>query len=534
MKAIILARVSTEEQKEAGNSLPSQLLRLQRYAKEKGLAVIRQVSFDESAFRAEREEFSQVVKTLKRAKEPLALCCDKIDRLIRNFSKDLAVLEELRKAGALELHFPSDNIVLHKDSPATDLFRFTIGVSLAKYYSDSISDNVKRAYESKIKRGEWIGKAPVGYINSQDKSGGKNIIEPDPARALFISRMFEMYGTGDYSVKAVRAEMRKVGLTGNSKDPKPLSSGMIYSVLKNPFYYGHMRIKGELYPHRYQPLISKALFDRCQQVMASYHKKPFKYAGKPFVFRGLIRCAHCGCTITGEVTKGHVYYSCTNYKGLHEKRVYVREEELLKPIYEVLRDVKLPDEKIRMITEDLKRTHQAKNHFHEQTLMGLRREYDRIERRINRLFELRIDDPNVTKGMFDRKLKEYKETQGEIEAKMQRYTQADEKFYITANNLLTLAQRAYDIFQSSEVSEKRQLLNFLLQNLQLKGRKLVFTLKTPFDTVLLAGRCSEMLPLLDAFRTVDWTVVKEEMEPFTFLMSQGQSLVSGKTPYLLG
>jgi len=33
MKAIILARVSTEEQKEAGNSLPAQIERLKNYCK---------------------------------------------------------------------------------------------------------------------------------------------------------------------------------------------------------------------------------------------------------------------------------------------------------------------------------------------------------------------------------------------------------------------------------------------------------------------------------------------------------------------
>lgn len=31
MKAILIARVSTEEQKEAGNSLPAQIARLERY-----------------------------------------------------------------------------------------------------------------------------------------------------------------------------------------------------------------------------------------------------------------------------------------------------------------------------------------------------------------------------------------------------------------------------------------------------------------------------------------------------------------------
>ena len=35
MKAIIIARVSTEEQREAGNSLPAQVMRLERYCQNK-------------------------------------------------------------------------------------------------------------------------------------------------------------------------------------------------------------------------------------------------------------------------------------------------------------------------------------------------------------------------------------------------------------------------------------------------------------------------------------------------------------------
>ncbi len=97
--------------------------------------------------------------------------------------------------------------------------------------------------------------------------------------------------------------------------------------------------------------------------------------------------------------------------------------------------------------------------------------------------------------MFNKKLKEYKEKQAEINEEMQRHTDADENYYITANRVLNLAQKAYKVFEGSEIPEKRQLLNFLLQNLKLQGKKLIFELKTPFDTVLQANKCSSVLPL---------------------------------------
>jgi DNA invertase Pin-like site-specific DNA recombinase len=54
MKAIILARVSTEEQREAGNSLPAQVSRLERYCQNKNFEVMHTYSFDESAYTTER------------------------------------------------------------------------------------------------------------------------------------------------------------------------------------------------------------------------------------------------------------------------------------------------------------------------------------------------------------------------------------------------------------------------------------------------------------------------------------------------
>jgi len=499
MKAIILARVSTEEQKEAGNSLPAQLLRLQKYCREKGLDVTQELNFDESAWKTERLEFQKIVETLQKSKETMALCCDNIDRLIRNFTRDLATLEELRKQGKIELHFPSDNIVLHKNSPATDLFRFTIGVSLAKYYSDSVSDNVKRANETKIKNGEWAGWAPIGYINTENEKGNKDI-EVDEIRSPFIIKMFELYASGNYSMRQIKEQLDKVGLKSKSKDPKPLTISMVKHTLNNPFYYGIMRIKGELYPHKYPPLITKYLFDKAQAVSDGWHKKPFKYAAKPFVFRGMIKCADCGCTITPETSKGHAYYSCTNYHRIHPKRIYVKEEELLDQIYQVLDNIQLTDEQINELTEDLKQTNKAENRFFKNSVLELWKEYNRFENRISKLTDEKYDG-SITEDFYNKKFKEYTEKQSKMMESINKHHKANQEHHITANSILNLAKRAREIFESSEPEEKRQLLNYILQNLELKDKKLLYKAKTPFDTMLLIHDSSNWLRTLNEIRT---------------------------------
>jgi len=86
--------------------------------------------------------------------------------------------------------------------------------------------------------------------------------------------------------------------------------------------------------------------------------------------------------------------------------------------------------------------------------------------------------------MYDSFLREYKEKQAEILDQMKDHSDADEQFYITANMTLNIAKRAKEIFMSSEVEEKRQFLGFLLQNCILNGKKLDFTMRSPFNLML--------------------------------------------------
>lgn len=131
MKAVILARVSTEEQKEAGNSLPAQQERLRKYIERYELDLIEEFIFDESASKEQRTEFSKVLNFLGNQKETIALCCDKIDRLSRDFLLGVTELERLRRLGKIELHFASDGVRrIHKESNAGELMeKLRLGLS---------------------------------------------------------------------------------------------------------------------------------------------------------------------------------------------------------------------------------------------------------------------------------------------------------------------------------------------------------------------------------------------------------------------
>lgn len=487
MKAIILARVSTEEQMNEGQSIPAQLAKAREYAKKKELPIKSEHQFDESSIKDRRTKFEQVVEEIKKSKEKVALVIDCVDRLQRSF-KESVLLDDFRKQGKLEIHFIREGLIIHRDSNSSELTRWDMGVLMARSFVLQISDNVKRTNEYKIRRGEWIGKAPLGYSNITKEDGSKNI-EPDPIRSQFVVEMFKLYSTGNYSLLTLAKRLKGMGLTSNMPHPKPVGTALVYHSLTNPFYYGMMNYKGNLFHHKYAPLISKDLYDMCQQILAGYHKKPFAYASKPFAFRGLIKCADtaCGCTITPETHKENNYYSCTNGRGIHDKRIYVNENDLFASIKKTIVGLQMPDEKIDETVDKLKEINKAKNEFYFDSVAGLRKEHDQIEKRISNSYDL-LADSSITKEMFNSKLKEYKEKQSDLEAQMALYTQADESFYLNANILLHAIKKASQVFEGSEPATQRQILNFLLQNLTLSGKKLSFTLKTPFDRVLEANR----------------------------------------------
>ncbi len=233
MKAIILARVSTEEQKEAGNSLPAQIERLNNYCQRKGFEVIERFSFDESAYKMKRDEFDKVLELLDSNKEKVALCFDKVDRLSRNiFDKRVSLLYEKAVADEIELHFASDNQVVDSNMSAVEKFHFGINLGLAKYYSDAISDSTKRALEQKRRKGEWMGRPRLGYINATKEDGQKDIV-PDQERAHLIVKIFELYSTSTHSLMTIRDQVTEMGLRSRFGTKLPKSG--IENIIKDTF-----------------------------------------------------------------------------------------------------------------------------------------------------------------------------------------------------------------------------------------------------------------------------------------------------------
>ena len=494
MKSVILARVSTEEQKDAGNSLPAQIKRMREYCSRKGIEVSEEFSFDESAYKLKRNELDAILRRIYKNKDKIAVCFDKVDRFSRNvFDKRVAVLYELAMKDQIELHFASDNLVITSNISATEKFHFGINLGLAKYYSDAISDNTRRAFEQKRRNGEITGPPPIGYRSvplDPAKRTRSNVVL-DPETAHIVRLMFELYATGQHSINTLWAEAKRHSLRG--KNGKIIARSVIETILKNEFYYGvaYSRKYNKRYPHRYETLISKELFEQCQQVLRGRARHPSKLKSRPFVFQGIVRCKKCGCLMSPELKKGrYIYYSCTNArKDICSEKVFVREEVLLEQVGGVFSAFGcIPEDVQQQLVSSLRMAHEGEKVFHRQELNRIQLEYDRTQSRIDNLINLRLDQ-SITPDDYDRKLQELKDQQYHLGLDLERHTRADHQYHIHVGTVLSLARRVGEIFESSEIEEKRAILNFLLQNPVVEGKKLEFSLKKPFDTVLELATC---------------------------------------------
>lgn len=145
--------------------MPAQVDKLKNYCKIKNFVIVKEFSFDESAYKTKRDDFDKALDYSKKTKEKIAICFDKVDRFSRNvFDKRVATLYDLAMKDKIELHFVSDNLIITPNISSTEKFHFSMSLGLAKYYSDAISDNIDRAYENKLKKGDGSARLQLAIL----------------------------------------------------------------------------------------------------------------------------------------------------------------------------------------------------------------------------------------------------------------------------------------------------------------------------------------------------------------------------------
>ena len=285
-----------------------------------------------------RPEFDRLLERAKKG-ESRAVICWKMNRLARNPIDEGAIKYYLydkqyfKKVIQVEgaTHLPTDNVMLS-----------SIEFAMATQFSRDLKIDVERGQKKKAKDGGYNHKAPLGYKNDK----GERSIFIDEDRAPYIKMMFQMRAQG-VSVEEISRRLFMSGL--RTRADRRLHPSSITKLLKNPFYMGRTIWRGKLYHGAHEPLISEDLWLEAQGT----NKGVPKTTKHKFLYSGIFKCGSCGCAITAEKQKGHVYYRCTKKRGECPQK-YVREDKLEDRLLETFKGFNMPKEYADMLKDDAK------------------------------------------------------------------------------------------------------------------------------------------------------------------------------------
>jgi len=500
-KGVLLARVSTPRQEKEGLSLEEiQLPHMRRYAEQEGIVIVKEFTFSETADDKMRKKFHEMITFAKRHPDVQAVIAYRVDRITRNY-RDAVVCDDLRKDYDKELHFVYDRLVIRKDSTGREISDWDTKVYLAKQQINRLRDDAIESCRSQLRMGKRPGKAPIGYLNVVLPGGGKDIL-PDPGRKHYIAEVFSLYAAGAHSVSSVVAHAEKHGWT--TAEGCRIRPTTIYSILNNPFYTGFMRHNGKLYPHKYEKLISRELFDRCRSIRAErFERGNYKPKYKPFCYRGLITCGYCGVVIGLDTKKqGRIrYVQCSKNRDRSCPQPRLHEDLLDNQILSnLIPKLTIPLRSYPQVFHIVMEALNADNQSRHDRIANAGKQLDRSKALIMEAYR-DWKGGRISAEHYERLAREEDATQEKLAAQLEDQVQPPSGFFASVEYLLDLLKRLPELYRRSNSCQKLEWHRLMFSNVRLKDKKLLWELKSPFDAVFSCSSRSVWYPLAEDLRT---------------------------------
>jgi len=345
-RAVLYARVSTDEQKDKGYSLPSQFDAMRKYAAQEGLTIVGEFQDDYSGatpieFRPEGAK----AYTMLKAGGADAIIAYRIDRYVRppedGDEWDLPVLiRGLAKLGK-EIH------VCNRGKLKTDFADLLIAMLDARKAGEErrdIRERVMRGKRRKVKEGKVIGiRAPYGYRLVRDEHGKVITLEIDETTGRIVQIIYRWYVLGDESGRRLssRAITRRLSEMGAST-PGERQKGytrkrgkamwnheMVRHILSNELYAGiwHYGIRTteqtkredwESVSANIPAIVDRETWERAQAQRAKNQALAKRNAKREYLLSGRIRCGLCNSAYYGTFLRGVLYYRDSWEKTHHQ------------------------------------------------------------------------------------------------------------------------------------------------------------------------------------------------------------------------
>lgn len=368
---------------------------------------------------ANRDNFQNMICDAKNNKFDLIICKE-ISRFSRDILDSISYTRELFQNN-VGVYFTSDNLcTIDRDSE----LRLGIMASIAQQEVARLSERIKFGHKKSIENGVVMGNSRIfGYV----KKDGKLVI--DEHEAKMVKMIYELYATGDYSLRNISDIIFEKGFKNHSGNR--ISHTTIKSILQNPknkgYYCGNKvkvldyRTKKQKFLSQEQwimykdetgdivpAIVSETLWNRCNEMLKSRRVTEMvgNYGGKRFTspLSGKIICGHCNKTYhhnsynhSNNNIKWHWICQVKKAKSKDCPSFAIKDEEMI----EILRsffNVFITDIN-KYIDKYISLYKEQSSDNSDDTIKNLTKEIEKLENKKDKLLDLYSDDI-ITKDDF--------------------------------------------------------------------------------------------------------------------------------------
>ena len=315
MRCGVYVRVSTDDQRDNGYSIDSQLRMIKEYCEKNEYDIV-DVYNDagHSGKDLMRPEMQRLLKDIK-TKKIDKLVAIKVDRLTRNNYDGFWLLNYC------EEHDVKIELILEPYDVSTANGEMIFGMNLVfgQRERKEIGARTKRAMEEMALEHIHPSKAPYGYIRNKETGH----LEVEPIEAEVVKEIFELCKQGN-STRGIATIMKDNNAYLKQGKWK---SDRVYKILSNSIYigifeYGKYKRKSQdiLRVENYcEPIIDEVTWNATRNVLVK--NKHSNYGEYIHLFSGLVKCPICGEIMSSSESfkypngKQKVYYHlrCKNH-----------------------------------------------------------------------------------------------------------------------------------------------------------------------------------------------------------------------------
>lgn len=151
------------------------------------------------------------------------------------------------------------------------------------------------------------------------------------------------------------------------------------------------------------------------------------------------------------------------------------------------------------IIEDINKITKEKRKFEDEQVGRIDKRLKELDKELDTLLDLALKK-SITRDIYDKKAMELQDEQETLQQKKNRYFDASINYGKVVTDLVSITSRAWEIFESSKIDKKRQILGMLTSNLEVDDKKLYVELKSPFSLVYELNKTQEWGQWWEEFR----------------------------------